>query len=130
MAFEIKVTPGRSEPIYLQIEERVRVGIAQGLLNTGDRLPSVRELATSVLVNPNTVAKAYSNLQQAGLVESQRGKGLFVSRLKSVFSREERVKRLGLASQHFIAETLDLGFSEEALIEAIRSQLDNRNKKQ
>lgn len=129
MAFEIKVALGRTDPIYLQIEERVRVGIAQGLLKTGDQLPSVRELATRLLINPNTVAKAYSNLQRAGLVESQRGKGLFVSRLNSVFSKEERIKRLGKASQHFISETLDLGFSKEALVEAIRAQLKNRENK-
>ena len=129
MPFEINITPGRTEPIYLQIEERVRLGIAQGLLKTGDQLPSVRVLATRLLVNPNTVAKAYSNLQRAGLLESQRGKGLFVSRLESVFSKAERAKRLALASERFIADTLDLGFSEDALVKAIRAQLDNRIKK-
>lgn len=129
MPFEIKITPGRPEPIYLQIEERVRLGIAQGLLKTGDQLPSVRILATQLLVNPNTVAKAYSNLQRAGLLESQRGKGLFVSRLESVFNKTEREKRLAIATERFIADTLDLGFSEDALVSAIRAQLDNRIKK-
>lgn len=129
MPFEINITPGRPEPIYLQIEERVRLGIAQGLLKTGDQLPSVRVLATQLLVNPNTVAKAYSNLQRAGLLESQRGKGLFVSRLESVFNKTERAKRLAIATERFIADTLDLGFSEDALLAAIRAQLDNRNKK-
>lgn len=130
MPFEIKIAPGRPEPIYLQIEERVRLGIAQGLLKTGDQLPSVRILATQLLVNPNTVAKAYSNLQRAGLLESQRGKGLFVSRLESVFNKTEREKRLAIATERFIADTLDLGFSEDALVSAIRAQLDNRIKKQ
>ncbi len=129
MPFEINITPGRPEPIYLQIEERVRLGIAQGLLKTGDQLPSVRVLATQLLVNPNTVAKAYSNLQRAGLLESQRGKGLFVSRLESVFNKTERAKRLAIATERFIADTLDIGFSEDALLAAIRAQLDNRNKK-
>ena len=129
MPFEINITPGRTEPIYLQIEERVRLGIAQGLLKMGDQLPSVRVLATRLLVNPNTVAKAYSNLQRAGLLESHRGKGLFVSRLESVFSKAERTKRLAIASERFIADTLDLDFSEDALVTAIRAQLDNRIKK-
>lgn len=129
MSFEINITPGRPEPIYQQIEERVRLGIAQGLLKTGDQLPSVRVLATQLLVNPNTVAKAYSNLQRAGLLESQRGKGLFVSRLESVFNKAERAKRLAIATERFIADTLDLGFSEDALLTAIRKHLDHRNKK-
>lgn len=128
MPFEIKIAPGRPEPIYLQIEERVRLGIAQGLLKTGDQLPSVRVLATQLLVNPNTVAKAYSNLQRAGLLESRRGKGLFVSRLESVFNKAEREKRLAIATERFTADTLDLGFSEDALLTAIRAQLKNRNK--
>jgi len=129
MPFEINIAPGRPEPIYLQIEERVRLGIAQGLLKTGDQLPSVRVLATQLLVNPNTVAKAYNNLQRAGLLESQRGKGLFVSRLESVFNKAELAKRLAIATERFIADTLDLGYSEDALVTAIRAQLDNREKR-
>ncbi len=86
-------------------------------------------MATRLLVNPNTVAKAYSNLQRAGLLESHRGKGLFVSRLESVFSKAERAKRLVIATERFVADTLDLGFSEDELVKAISAQLDNRIKR-
>jgi GntR family transcriptional regulator len=75
----VKIDPRSHVPIYLQIAEEVRSAVAAGLYRPGDALPSLRALAIDVKVNPNTVQRAYDELEREGLVYSQRGKGLFVA---------------------------------------------------
>jgi GntR family transcriptional regulator len=70
---------GGHVPIYLQIADAVRAAVAAGIYRPGDMLPSLRNMATEVHVNPNTVQRAYDELERDGLVYSQRGKGLFVA---------------------------------------------------
>ena len=75
----MKIDPRSHVPIYLQIAEEVRSAVAAGLYRPGEALPSLRALAIDVKVNPNTVQRAYDELEREGLVYSQRGKGLFVA---------------------------------------------------
>lgn len=75
----LELNTGDERPIYSQIADRVKFAVAGGVLRPGDLVPSVRELSKQLVVNPNTVARAYRDLQTAGLLESVRGMGLQVS---------------------------------------------------
>ena len=75
----LKLDPGSGVPIYRQIMDGVRYSVAGGTLATGDRLPSVRDLATSLGVNPTTIQKAYGELEHLGVIETRRGQGTFVA---------------------------------------------------
>ena len=75
---EFYVNPYDGVPVYLQIIQLVRNGVALGTLHAGDQLPTVRELAVRLAINPNTVAKAYRDLEREGMVETISGKGTFV----------------------------------------------------
>ena len=79
MALWIQILPGSDKPIYVQVIEQISEAIAKGELSTGDKLPAVRKLAAELVINPNTVARAYSSLERAGLVTTKTGSGTFVS---------------------------------------------------
>lgn len=79
MALWIQISPGSDEPVYLQVVNQISRAIAKGQIAKGDKLPAVRKLATELVINPNTVARAYSQLEQAGLVTTKTGSGTFVS---------------------------------------------------
>jgi GntR family transcriptional regulator len=75
----MEIDPGSHVPIYLQIADAIRSAVAVGVYRAGESLPSLRAMATRIHVNPNTVQRAYDELSRQGLIESQRGRGLFVS---------------------------------------------------
>jgi GntR family transcriptional regulator len=75
----VRIDPGSHVPIYLQIADGIRAAVAAGVYRPGEVLPSLRAMAVEAQVNPNTVQRAYDELERAGLIYSQRGKGLFVA---------------------------------------------------
>ncbi|MDE3085165.1 MAG: GntR family transcriptional regulator [Acidobacteriota bacterium] len=81
MSFQL--VPDSGVPAYLQLVQQVRQAIRMGVLQVGDKLPTVKEVVTEVAVNPNTVLKAYRELEHEGLVEGRQGVGTFVSRRPS-----------------------------------------------
>ncbi len=87
MTFNINT--GSNTPIYKQITDQVRLAVTQGKVAVGDQLPSVRALAEDLVVNPNTVARAYADLMREGLLESRAGRGVFFTHKRKVFSRAE-----------------------------------------
>ena len=86
----IRVAPANHRPIYQQIASQITYAIAAGSLPVGQSVPSVRELAGELLVNPNTVARAYRDLQGDGILEPRRGLGLFVSEAAPAVCRRAR----------------------------------------
>ena len=90
----INIITGGKVPIYRQVVDQIRSAIGSGSLAVGDPLPSVRALATELIVNPNTIAKAYSALVNDGVIESQRGRGYFVIQRREIFTKKERKLRL------------------------------------
>lgn len=123
MALEFRVTTGSNSPIYRQITEQIRKAIATGALLPGEQLPSVRALAEILVINPNTVAKAYADLTHDGVLESQAGKGLFVAQRRQKYTRAERKRRLEIALDAFVHEVLFLDFSSEEIMEQLRQKL-------
>ena len=123
MPLKISIVTGSPDPVYRQIVEQVRVAIAGGAMRSGEQLPSVRALAELLVVNPNTVARAYNDLMSEGALESRPGKGVFVARRRQVFSKEERVRRLEAAVQALVKEVALLGFSDEEIQELLQTEL-------
>lgn len=103
------IDPGDAIPIWRQIEEAVRHRVASGALAAGDPLPSVRDLARELRVNPLTVSKAYQELVTAGILEVRRGQGTFVALAPPRMSDEQRGARLGEAARRYVAVARNLG---------------------
>jgi GntR family transcriptional regulator len=111
----IKVDSTDGVPLYLQIAQEIKHSIAVGSVQAGDQLPSVRDIATQITVNPNTVAKAYRELESRGIVETRRGTGTFVSDETQTFSREERKKVIVKLIDKLLDEAMHLKISDEEL---------------
>ena len=121
--FHINVTTGAGTPIYRQIIDQVRLGVATGALRPGQAMPSVRSLAERLVVNPNTVVKAYAELVRDGVLEAQQGMGFFVAEKRQIYSKAERLRRLRLAVDDFIHEAVFLDFSAEEIRKVVDEKL-------
>ncbi len=113
------IDPASGVPIYLQIVQQIRSAVATGVLEEGETLPSVRELAVELAVNPNTVAKAYRELQRDGVISVARGSGTYVSTTPPSVSRTEVAERLRSAARRVAAEAYSLGVSRGELMQVI-----------
>jgi GntR family transcriptional regulator len=118
VAYVFQISTGSATPIYRQITDQVRLAVATGKLQVGEALPSVRSLAEELVVNPNTVARAYADLSREGLLETRPGLGVFISRKRRVYTREEGRRRLEPLLHGLISEAMALGYSLEELREA------------
>ena len=116
MPFGPAISPGSATPIFKQVVDQVRLAVATGKLNEGDALPSVRALAERLLVNPNTVAKAYAELADDGTIVSQAGRGVFVGRRRQLYTKAERLRRLRPHLDSLVTEGLLLGYTAEELV--------------
>ena len=123
MNFNITISTGSNTPIYKQITDQVRLAVVTGKLAVGDQLPSVRALAEDLVVNPNTVARAYADLTRDGLIESRAGRGVFITRKRKVFTREEGWRRLEPLIDAAIGEAMAMDFTHQELREAFEKKL-------
>jgi GntR family transcriptional regulator len=119
----IAINTGSATPIYKQITDQVRLAVATGRLTVGEQLPSVRALAEELVINPNTVARAYTDLAREGLIESRSGRGVFVTRKRKMFTREEGRRRLEPLMESVIGEAMVMDFTREELREAFEKRL-------
>lgn len=113
-----------SIPIYLQLQNQVKQAIAGGVLKEGNQLPSVRDLATQLTVNPNTIARAYQELEREGAIETLRGRGTFIAKPSAAQPHEGRYERISEAINHLIMEAYRLGLTPKELRELIKVELD------
>jgi GntR family transcriptional regulator len=120
----VRITPGSSVPIYQQIVTQVRHGIAAGALEAGELVPSVRSLAEQLLINPNTVAKAYADLSKDGLLEALPGKGLVVAERRAGMglTKAERVRRIEPLLAQLVGEAVALELSPRDLQELLEKK--------
>ena len=123
MNANIVINTGSATPIYRQITDQVRLAVATGRLTVGDQLPSVRGLAEELVINPNTVARAYTDLAREGLIESRSGRGVFVTRKRKMFTREEGRRRLEPLMEGLIGEAMVMDFTREELRDAFEKRL-------
>lgn len=125
----INIVTGDTRPIFKQIVDGIRLKIASGELVEGNKLPSVRGLALQLMINSNTVNKAYGELITLGLVESRQGLGFFVCPPRQLLSHKERQRRLDQAVDTFVIQTTGLDFSNDELLTAVSEKLPVKNLK-
>lgn len=110
-------------PVYRQIIDQVRGGMASGSLGSGDQLPTVRQLAVDLEINPNTVMRAYRELELGGLLETHQGTGTFISDKKVEKKSAERERQLDQMAGEFAARAGAAGFTVEEVIERLTEML-------
>lgn len=109
-------------PIYLQIMDRIKMDIATQRLKANDKLPSVREMATNLKVNPNTLQRAYQELERLGIVYTQRGMGTFVGEKENMIDNLKREMAKEVVDS-FILRMKRLGFTEQEIMESISKNI-------
>ncbi len=124
MGFRFEIVAGSGTPIYRQIVEGVRRAVIARALEPGEALPSVRALAEQVLVNPNTVARAYNELAGEGWIQSQPGRGMFVADRIPTASRSARGRRLRAAAEALVDEALAAGVGFADLRAVVHDAVD------
>jgi GntR family transcriptional regulator len=120
VALDIRILTGSTVPIYRQIVDQVAHAATTGVLKPDDQLPSVRELAERLVLNPNTVARAYGQLVREGVAEARQGRGVFVVERRQVYSDAERRRRLEAAVDRLVSEAVALNADPAA----VRAALD------
>lgn len=113
----ITIDSRSSKPIYEQIIEKIKENIIKGILKPGDKLPSVRELASLITINPNTISKAYNELERMNAIEVIRGKGTFVAQNFKPTMDEERMKEIKEQMKNIIIEAHYIGVDKDTLID-------------
>lgn len=125
----VRINTASRIPIYIQIVDRIRHLVATGALKPGEQLPTIRQLAVDLRVDPNTVARAYTILDKEGVISTQQGRGTFIAehpdedRL-AAFRQEQLRRMLG----HVILETLSLGYTEDEVRDAFLAELTSWRK--
>lgn len=128
-AFQLRLDLRSGVPVYRQIIDQVRAGVASGALKTGDQLPTVRQLAVDLTVNPNTVLRAYRELELGGLLETQQGTGTFITEKKIKHDEAERARQLNQIVGEFLARAGAAGFTAKELLEGLREQMSDPAKR-
>src|SRR4051812_21901032 len=123
MGFEVSISTGSAVPIYRQIVDQICHAVAVGELAPGAQLPSVRALAEQLVINPNTVARTYADLIGDGVLEAQKGKGVFVAKRRPVYTKSERLRRVADSLDAFVRQGVYLGFTPDELRDALESRL-------
>ena len=123
MAIWIQISPGSDQPIYAQIVGQISEAVARGQVAVGDKLPPVRKLAAELVINPNTVARAYSVLEQAGLVSTKTGAGTFVSDPKLRTADAADLNALTERIDTLIARGLNLGIEGDDLVAIFKNRV-------
>ena len=117
---EFKLDPKSGVPYYRQIIDQIRYGMAMGLLKTGEQLPTVRSLSVDLEVNPNTISKAYRELEIQNLLETQQGTGTFIGSTEVMIPEDERKAKLNDICDEFVTIAGSYGFSIEEMVEELR----------
>ncbi len=116
---EFRLDAKSGVPFYRQVIEQVKVGIARGILNPGDQLPTVRQLAVDLSINPNTVIRAYRELEIEGMLETHQGSGTFLSDRKPAIDRLERERVLDQILTELVARASTYGFTLDEVLDRL-----------
>lgn len=125
----LHITPQDGVPIYVQIVNQVRYLVASGRLAPGQELPPIRALASQLLVNPNTIARAYLELERAGVISKRHGSGTYVSDTKSPLARRERVKILTQRADALLAEAQHMDIGLDEILDLLRDRHETMQSK-
>lgn len=110
-------------PVYRQMIDQVKYYVASETLKPGDQLPSIRELAHKLAINPTTVVRVYSDLEHEGIVEMRHGKGVFIAEAASRMSAKEREQAIRSLARHLAVEAVQMGASAGQVLKVVREEL-------
>jgi len=116
------INPKDGKPVYRQIMDQIRLMIASGRLKPGEELPTVRGLAQMLIINPNTVARAYRELEQVGVLYTRQGSGTFVATHGTPLSRETCNRLIGERIDALLGESKQLGYSLKDITDLIKER--------
>jgi GntR family transcriptional regulator len=119
---QLHISPRDGVPIYRQIVDQVKYLVGSGRLAPGEELPPIRVLAEQLVVNPNTVARAYAELEHAGLVTKRHGSGTYISDTGSPFKRAEKLKILARRADALLADAQHLEVELSELLDLVRER--------
>lgn len=118
----VSIDPRDPTPIYAQIERGLRAAIATGRVGPGDQLPTVRQMAVDLRINANTVARVYLELERAGVIETRRGVGSFISATPAqARPPREHERRLRAFATRVLADADEAGFTVDEVVAALRA---------
>jgi GntR family transcriptional regulator len=118
-----QINPNSGVPVYRQMMDQVKYYIASETLKPGDQLPSIRELAQKLAINPTTVVRVYSDLEHEGVVEMRHGKGAFVTDAGHHMSAAERERTLRKLARHLAVEAVQMGAPAGQVLKVVREEL-------
>jgi GntR family transcriptional regulator len=124
MALWIQISAGSNEPIYMQIVSQISEAIAKREISAGQKLPAMRKLAAELVINPNTVARAYSELEQAGLITTKTGSGTFVNDPKLRTFDAANINILAERMDSIVTRGINLGINAPDLADMFRGRVD------
>jgi GntR family transcriptional regulator len=111
------------QPLYLQLIQQIRHSVETGVLQPGDALPGIRTLAQQLVVSPNTIVKAYSELEHQGLIELRHGSGAYISARRGIRSRAERMRQAQERVRQVVERLQDDGLSDEEIQRLVEAHL-------
>lgn len=124
---QIFIDPKSGVPLYRQIIESVKFSVARGDLGPGDKLPTVRQLAVDLEVNPNTVVRAYREMELAGVLDTQQGSGTFVTEARPEIDALERRRMLDQILTELLARASGYGFSLNEVLKGLRQLKEDQS---
>jgi GntR family transcriptional regulator len=127
--FEFRLDVQSGVPVYRQIIDQVLGGVAAGALTAGRQLPTVRQVAVDLAINPNTVVRAYRELEIRGVLQTQQGTGTFIGERKVERDEAERFRQLGQLVNEVVSRAGAAGFTIEELLEQINERTTHAGKK-
>ena len=119
----IKINPHSGVPVYRQVMDQIRYYVGSGTLKSGARLPSIRELARALAVNPTTIVKAYTELQHAGVIDMKQGKGAFLTDAGGRLSRAEQRQILRRLARPLAVEAGQIRADPEMVLEILKEEM-------
>jgi GntR family transcriptional regulator len=118
--FAFRLDAHSGVPVYRQLIDQVQAAAATGSLSPGDQLPTVRHVAVELAINPNTVSRAYREMEIRGILDTQQGTGTFVAEKQLEVSKEVRERQLGQLVSEFVSRAGSVGITVNELIHALR----------
>jgi GntR family transcriptional regulator len=125
-AINFSLDPSNGTPIYRQIIQQIEYAILSGRMKNGDKLPTIRSLAVELKTNPNTIAKAYGEMEIRGVLETQVGSGTYISDKKPVIEDDSLNRKIREVTGRFVQEMRDLGIENKELIKFIESYIKEK----
>jgi GntR family transcriptional regulator len=123
LAVQFNISPTTGVPIYQQLTDQICAGVARGQLHPDARLPSVRELSQLLVVNPNTVARAYTELEREGVLYTRPGLGVFVAPFPSPLSKKNRRELLRGGVDRLLVDAVRFGFTADEFVELVEERI-------